>query len=70
MFRCCRPQLKVRGWLPMLTSYAMILFSSKLIKMEMGLFLVLNLLYDVFRLMCKFTAYSKETGKKWLTILF
>ena len=40
----------------------MMLFSRKLIKMEMGLFLVLDLLCDIFRLVCKFTASSEETG--------
>ena len=40
----------------MLTSYALTIFSSKLIEIEMGLFLVLDLLYDIFRLMCIFTA--------------
>ena len=63
MLHCCRPQLKALGSLPMQRSYSMMLFSRELIKTEMGLFLVLDLLCDIFRLMCKFTASSKGTGK-------
>ena len=70
MLHCCRPQLKALGSLPMQSSYSMMLFSRELIKTEMGLFLVLDLLCDIFRLMCKFTASSEETGEKWSTILF
>ena len=70
MFHFCRLQLKALGLLPVLISYTMMLFSSKLIKMEMGLFLVLDLLYDIFRLVCKLTASSKETGIKWSIVLF
>ena len=54
----------------MLISYVMMLFSSKLIKTEMGLFLVFDYSMIFFRLVYKLTASSKETGIKWSIVLF